>query len=598
VSKLRISPDLTFPLELVTESVAILAARRAGKSHTAKKLTEQLHRAGQQFVVVDPKGDWWGLRSSADGKGPGLPVVILGGEHGDVPLEVGAGELVAKLVVEQRVSLVLDLSEFRKNAIAQFMTAFLETLYRMKARDQYRTPLMLVIDEADAIAPQKPYKGEERMLGAAEDIVRRGGQRGIGIIMVSQRAAVLNKNVLTQCGVLILLRTTGSQDIDAVDEWIKKHGQPDERAMVMGTIAAMPRGTAWVWAPGWPTPEGIFRQVEVSAIETFDSGATPKPGQKQVRPKTVADVDLEAFRREMATTIEKAKQEDPRELRRRIAELERAARSQKAPAAAAATKVQEVVKRIEVPILKDGQLKRLEGVSTRLVQFGERVVVLGQDVVSVGREITAALAKVHQAANGGSRAAPAPRPLPAARPPIAPRAPSVRQTQRSPEAGERRPRSGARRMLEAIARRYPTPTTEAQCAQLAKVKRSGGTFGTYKSDLVRGGYMTEGFELTDLGWREIGMTPGEAAPQTTEELLQLYAGTIRAGARRMVDALMQVYPTALTREDLSNEAQVALDGGTFGTYLSDLRKAGLIEDSGDEIRASELLMNPAGASAG
>ena len=38
--------------------------------------------------------------------------------------------------------------------------------------------MMLVVDEADAVAPQKPYPGEERMLGAMEDIVRRGGQRG------------------------------------------------------------------------------------------------------------------------------------------------------------------------------------------------------------------------------------------------------------------------------------------------------------------------------------------------------------------------------------------------------------------------------------
>jgi hypothetical protein len=287
--KLHLAPDLALPLELVTESVGILAVKRAGKSHTAKKIVEQLHHARQQVVVVDPKGDWWGLRSSADGKGPGLPIVIVGGEHGDVPLEVGAGELVARLAVEQRVSLLLDLSELRKHQVATFMTAFLETLYRLKAKEQYRTPMMLVIDEADAIAPQRPMAGEERMLGAAEDIVRRGGQRGIGIVLVSQRAAVLNKNVLTQVGVLILLRTTGSQDIDAVDEWIKKHGQPDERAQVMATIAAQPRGTAWVWAPGWPTDKGIFRQVVIDENETYDSGATPKPGEQRRAPKSVAE---------------------------------------------------------------------------------------------------------------------------------------------------------------------------------------------------------------------------------------------------------------------------------------------------------------------
>jgi len=63
------------------------------------------------------------------------------------------------------------------------------------------------MDEADAIAPQWPMRGEKRMLGAVEDLVRRGGQRGIGVVMLRQRAAVLNKNVLTQIGILIVLRT-------------------------------------------------------------------------------------------------------------------------------------------------------------------------------------------------------------------------------------------------------------------------------------------------------------------------------------------------------------------------------------------------------
>lgn len=187
---IRLASDLSLPLELVTESVAILAKRRAGKSYLARKLVEQLHAAAQQVVIVDPKGDWWGIRSAADGKAAGLPIVILGGERGDVPLEVGSGELVAGMVVRERVSVLLDLSQFRKHEVATFMTAFLEALYRLKAREEYRTPVMVCIDEADAIAPQKPQRGEERMLGAAEDLVRRGGQRGIGVTMITQRADV------------------------------------------------------------------------------------------------------------------------------------------------------------------------------------------------------------------------------------------------------------------------------------------------------------------------------------------------------------------------------------------------------------------------
>jgi hypothetical protein len=171
----RLADSLELPLDIVTETVGILARKRAGKSYAARKLVEQLLTAGLQ--VVDPKGDWWGLRSSADGKQPGFPILIAGGERGDVPLEAAAGDSLARFVVEERVSLLLDLSLFRKREVATFMTGFLETFDRLKAREMYRTPMMLVIDEADAIAPQRPQKGAERMLGAAEDIVRRGGQR-------------------------------------------------------------------------------------------------------------------------------------------------------------------------------------------------------------------------------------------------------------------------------------------------------------------------------------------------------------------------------------------------------------------------------------
>src|SRR4029079_19102371 len=121
--------------------------------------------------------------------------------------------------------------------------------------------------------------GEERMLGAAEDLVRRGGQSGGGTGLITQRAAGINKSVRTQLVVLLMLRTISPQVLAALDDWIRVHGTPEQREVLVASLPSLPIGTAWVWAPGWPTAEGIFQQIQVARRETYDSGATPKVGQ-------------------------------------------------------------------------------------------------------------------------------------------------------------------------------------------------------------------------------------------------------------------------------------------------------------------------------
>lgn len=145
---LQIADDLALPLDTVTETIAILAKRGSGKTYTAAVLVEELVCHGQPVVVIDPIGVWWGLRSSADGTGPGLPVAMIGGEHGDLPLTEHAGTRLAEVLVERRVPAVLDLSELSKSAARRFMADFMERLYHLT-----RDPLHLVVDEAVASAP-------------------------------------------------------------------------------------------------------------------------------------------------------------------------------------------------------------------------------------------------------------------------------------------------------------------------------------------------------------------------------------------------------------------------------------------------------------
>lgn len=586
---LKISKDLSLPLDAVTQTIAILARKRSGKSYTARRIAEQLIRAMLQVVIVDPKGDWWGMRSSADGKGPGLSILILGGEHGDLPLEVGSGELVAKLVVEERVSVVLDLSLFRKSEVAKFMTDFGENIYRLKAKEQYRTAVLLIIDEADAVAPQKPQHGEERMLGAVEDIVRRGGQRGIGCALVTQRSAVLNKNVLTQAQVMIALRTIAPQDLKAMDAWIDVHGTVEQRAELMASLPSLPRGDAWVWSPGWPTDEGIFQRVHVSPIETFDSGATPKPGEKRVEPKQRADVDLEALRRQMAATIEKAKASDPALLRKRVAELERElALMAKAARHFADEKPAQKERRVEVPVLKDAQVARLAKAVERMGDVAEKLAGLAAALREGAGEIVAGVKRFqaipsNNAAFHRPPAAPRPAaPIPPARRPI----PASRPLPAGSNGHDPLPK-GERAILTAAAQ-HAEGVTKEQLTVLTGYKRSSRD--TYLQRLKERGLVAgdgERILATDAGVAALG--PAFEPLPTGPELLAHWRRKLPAGELAVLEVAVAAYPGAADKERISEAT--GYQRSSRDTYLQRLRSRRLVEVHRGEVRAAEALFS-------
>jgi hypothetical protein len=611
--KLKIADDLSLPLDVVTQTIAVLAKRRAGKSYTMRRLTEQLFKAGQQIVMVDPKGDQWGIRSAADGKAPGLPIVILGGERGDVPLESGGGEVVAKLVVEERVGVLLDLSLFRKHEVATFMTAFLENLYRLKAREVYRTPMMLVIDEADAIAPQKPQKGEERMLGAAEDIVRRGGQRGIGCVLVTQRSAVLNKNVLTQAQMLVALRTIAPQDLAAMNSWIDVHGTIEEKHTLMESLPSLPVGDAWFWSPGWPTVDGIFKRVHVLPIETFDSGATPKPGQKMKEPKRPADVDLDALKRQMAATIEKAKADDPRELKKKIAEFERQAKQKtiaiEAPKAPAPFKLPaQYRKALEEAMKFTVKVEAIDVIvdSKTIVEGVERAVTGALE--RINREIAA---KIKAAKDAGIRvrqlvdkldtgtidlqvslADPSHVPAPSSRKQNESFHKKDNLSSGADNSSHAGIIGGALRILSTLVSWHPEGLPEGQMRAHAGMRKSG-TYSTYLSRLRTAGFIEqrEGkFFATEAGIEFIGDRRVET-PTTTEEVVALWKPKLAAdGAKRMLDVLVGYRGEPISKEDLFVEAGFKGEkgtSGTFSTYMSRLRTARLLVDVNGMVAANK-----------
>jgi hypothetical protein len=163
--------------------------------------------------------------------------------------------------------------------------------------------------------------------------------------------------------------------------------------------------------------------------------------------------------------------------------------------------------------------------------------------------------------------------------------------QRHEEANGTALKAGARRMLDILARHHPLRYTKAQWGALSSMKHTGGTFGTYEGALRRAGLVDirDGlYGATDAGLAAAGVTPG--TPMTTEEILQEWRGKLKAGARAMLDVLVDAYPASVTRDELAERTNMAVTGGTFGTYLGHLRRNALIEVNGGDVRATDVVM--------
>jgi hypothetical protein len=572
-SSLNMGLTLTLPADMVTQSAAILAVRRAGKSNTGAVLAEEMYYARLPWAAIDPKGDWWGLRASGDGQGPGLAVPVFGGLHGDLPLTPESGHLIAEIIVAENLTCILDVSDFpSKAAQMRFLADFGEHLFRLHRKDPQ--PRHLFLEEADEYLPQRVMQDQTRCVGVWSRLVKQGGSFGLGVTLLSQRSAVVNKDVLTQAETLIAMRTTSPQDRAAIKAWVDYHAQSRE---IVESLPSLADGEGWVISPQWLVRHGqpAVQRVKFRQRSTFDSGATPTMTRRAQRPATLADINLGALLKRMDALIKAAEVNDPVVLRRRIGELERQLATRQ-PAEAAELRAQVAAltdqlnaerarppERIEVPVLSPGDMAALEQAVTGL-----------RDITG-GIEL--ALAQVSRPA-----AATMTRP-PVVRPRAAPGA-----ARQEPASGNvPHLKAGAMRMLTALARQHPVKVTRGQLATLGSVKKSGGTFGSYFSALRTNGLITEenGLVLiTPAGLAAAGVEPGE--PMTAAEIREQWRSALKAGARAMLDHLLAVYPASVSRAELAEAAGIEQGGGTFGSYLSTLRSNGLAEVTGDQVCAS------------
>jgi uncharacterized protein len=582
MSALKIARGFSLPVDVAGEAIATLAKRGAGKTNTARVLVEELAGANVQVVVLDPVGAWWGLRAGADGKrAGGLEIPVLGGAHGDVPLQAAAGALLADVVVDAGQSLVLDLSDFSKTEQRRFVAEFAERLYQRKARNA--SLLHVVLEEADEFAPQRVNAGDARMVGAIEQLVRRGRGRGLGLTMITQRSASLNKSILTQADVLIALRTTGPQDRKAIEAWIEKQDVDD--IDVVATLPSLQTGEAWIWNP----ERDLLQRVQIRLARTFDSSSTPKAGQRRTDP-TLAAIDLAKLGAEIEATAERARESDPTALRKRLRDVERdadqrLARIRELEHALEQRPAEVEVERVEVPVL-NGNLDRLVEAVEALQQLAPQLVTAGEAIAAGATEISTAIASTAEASTRAST-----HPAAAAQaPPRAPRAqapPQREQAAPARPAPQRTPGIASdisgpqQRILDALAALETIGLGDAHKTQLALFAQASPKSSSYSNNL--GALRTAGYIDYPAGSR-VALTPegraiadASGAPTSTDELHTFVYGLVGGAKARLLEALIAQYPNDLAKDELAERAGASATSSSFSNNLGSLRSLGLID---------------------
>jgi hypothetical protein len=536
---LNISPTLSLPLDAVTETFAILAKRRAGKSNAAVVMAEEMYDNGLPWVAIDPKGDWWGVRAAGDGQSPGLSVLVFGGLHGDVPLEPTSGRLVADLIVSQRLTCVLDVSEMTKADQRRFLIDFADQLYRTNTE-----PLHVFCEEADEYIPQRVMGENAKLVGVFETLVKRGGFRGIGVTLITQRSASLNKDVLTQIETLIPMRTPSPQDRKAILAWVDYHSSGAE---AVAELPGLADGEAWVFSPQWLR---TLVKIKFRRRRTFDSGATPKVGGKPKPPATLADVDLAAIKEAMAQTIEKAKAEDPKHLKSEVARL------MKELAAEKARKTPEpVVERVEVPVLDDPTRQSLADAVEHL-----RSVV---DVLAEKLATVPAVAPQRHARQ------------PAAPPRVTRPSPAPARLVEASNADDVTLGKTEKAILSVLAQHGSR--THSQLALLSGYSPKASTIGVAASKLRKAGFIepNQPYEATAAGLAWIA-DKVEPLPEG-DALLDYWRHRFGKTEQVMLDALVGLYPNATNQTELADLTGYSPTASTIGVALSKLRKVGVVE---------------------
>ena len=187
--------------KLVTGRTCIIGQSGSGKSYTVAVFCEELAKNNIGFCIIDTEGEYFSLKEK-------YPLLWVGSnENCEIDINDVNFSTLSEKILKKDFPTIIDVSEV--DDPQKIVSNFLKSMY--KTSGKLKKPFLIIIEEIDKFAPQRGNNVIE-----IEEISKRGRKRGLGLTIATQRPALVNKNVLSQCGNQIVGKLTIKNDIDSV----------------------------------------------------------------------------------------------------------------------------------------------------------------------------------------------------------------------------------------------------------------------------------------------------------------------------------------------------------------------------------------------
>jgi hypothetical protein len=552
------------PDKALVQHIAITGKAGSGKTNSAKVMVERFLSEKRRVCIIDPTGAWWGLKSNATGKKAAYEVTIFGGAHADFPLSDKHGNVLGELVATTDMPCIIDTSEMGVNERTRFMADFAEMLYKKNVSN----PLHLVVDECHEFAPQMtrtPQAGI--MLNAFERMVTGGRVRGFRVLMITQRPAALNKSVLTQVETLIAFRMTGAPDRHAVEDWIAANADKVTGKEILQSMASLPTGEGWVWSPEM----GILERRRFPKSATYDSGQAPTGEQVNV---VLAKIDHAEIEHRMGAVVKEGVENDPKRLRARVAELEKAANGTTAP-----KPDPEALQKVRADGYAAG---RADGLREALQPVHSAIALARTSLDQLMREI----GDTGQPRAHAAQAIKLPRQVVKSAP---------ERVKLPPSEGVTAPQQ---RILDAMAKLESLGVGHMKKGQVGAFAGASPKSSAFQNNVSR---------LRTLGLLDYPR-PGEVsltaagtaaaaypdAPPTLNDLHRAWLNLLSGPQARIVECIIGSYPESMSKAELAEKAGASALSSAFQNNVSALRSLGLLDYPGKGYVIATDILFPSG----